>query len=268
MNRFWNCSFSLLQVAACAILLAAGGLAATRVFAQDTDDGFHPYHYEPYHFESSQPQPYHYEPYHFGTYDSGSHGDDNSPGSGSHDDRDSHGSGSHDEPYQYEPFHSTFDQGNDNHSTYNHYDWSNHSSHTDEGPADTYHSFTMDPPYAPSDTPRYKYESGADGDGTIEGPNGPVWHDNLGHVDVNAEQKRGADVTFHDPFLTPKMGGSLFPGAPSHDEDQKNPGGGWALPYHLRPENAEKTHEEHNDAPPGPYGSVAPIVNPVAPSGN
>lgn len=204
-------SFSLMQAAFCALVLASAGLSALPAQAQSSG-GFQPYHYEPYHFGATQTQ-----------------------------------------PYQFQPFHSTYDHSSDYHSTY---DWSPHSSDSEKGPADPYHPFTMDPPYAPSSTPKYKYENG-----TITGPSGPVWHDNLGHVDVGALQKRGADVTFHDPFFAPKAG-------ETHSAAPEDPFAKPKAPFSLRPGFDEKEHEKYNDAPPGPYGSQTPIVNPVAPSGN
>lgn len=129
-------------------------------------------------------------------------------------------------PYHYEPYHF--------------------QPYSPPAPLATpYHSFTMDPPYAPSPSPSYKYENGQ-----VVGPSGPVWHDNLGHVDSSGLQKRGSDATIGQPYVPAGAGQPYKPLPPALNKMQKIVGEG--LPYAARPENAEKEHEKHNDAPPGP----------------
>lgn len=189
-----NRSFSLLQAAVCALILTGACLTVMPARAQ-SDYTYHPYHSDL-----------------LGT-NSLFHSDTSQP-----------------DPYHYEPFHSTYDNRSDYHSPYD----SSHSSDSEGGIVPPYHPFTMDPPYAPSSTPNYHFENGPDGNGTIVGPNGPVWHNGLGYVNTGALQKQGADATFVVP--------------------------------HARPLLDPKEKERFFDSPPGPYGSVTPIVYPPAPT--
>lgn len=130
-----------------------------------------------------------------------------------------------------------------------------HTSSTTQAPlVPPYHSFTMDPPYAPSFTPHTQYGP-VYGPGdhnstttTTASPSESFWH-SFGNVDVDARQRRAAGATVTPPYVPPSYGHPhpYTPNAISRMQ-QMYPN---AVPYYARPEHSQEVHAHHIDAPPG-----------------